>query len=238
MKKISKIIYIILTILVLLVTLDFLSIALRKKPLFILDRDKCDCVDKTYYGLLYNTYYCGNSDKVYVMFKGKKFTCEVDKNIKIIGIITDIKDNYIVIEGVSDNNYLGYKMEGHITLSNNPKIIGANNLIVGQMIKSKVEGVQEIYPPLITVSEIEVIYKDFTIIDKMEENKNLVCAEALESFYEDDNYTYYYTCVKSNYVIVKYKNGTEQTVKEALKKKKITIEDVINSGIKIYKEEK
>lgn len=238
MKKIKKIIIIIILVIVLLFGIDFLSIAITKKPLFILDRDKCGCANKEYYGLFYNTYYCEDTNKVYVLFKNKSFSCESEKNTIVIGIITDIKESYIVIEGVSDNNYLTYKNEAHISLDGKTKIIGANNLIIGQMVKANIIDVKEIYPPIITVSEIEIIHNYFTIIDKTQEIEDFICAEALEEFYEDQEYKYFYSCIKSNYIIVKYSNGEEQTVKEALKTKKITIEDVLNSNVKVYKKAK
>lgn len=75
------------------------------------------------------------------------------------------------------------------------------------------------------------------IIDKTKE-KDFVCAEALEEFYEDENYKYYYSCIKSKYVIVKYKDGFSETVSEALKNGNITISDLDNYDIKYIFETK
>ncbi len=55
---------------------------------------------------------------------------------------------------------------------------------------------------------------------------NFSCAEVLEEFYQDENYTYYYNCAKSKYVIVRYENGYEETVKNALNYQTITIDDL------------
>lgn len=79
---------------------------------------------------------------------------------------------------------------------------------------------------------------DFTIIDETLSKKDFVCAEALESFYEDGNYNYYYSCIKSKYVIVKYASGLEETVKEALRKGKIVISDLDKFDIKYIKMKK
>ena len=48
-------------------------------------------------------------------------------------------------------------------------------------------------------------------------------AEALEEFYEDTKYTYYWDCMKNKYMIVKYDNGTEETISQALLKEHIDI---------------
>ena len=76
------------------------------------------------------------------------------------------------------------------------------------------------------------------IIDKTKKMLNFSCAEALDKFYEDENYEYYYDCLKSKYIIVEYKDGSEGTVKEALKQKRITIEDLDNYKIKYIKYKK
>ena len=78
----------------------------------------------------------------------------------------------------------------------------------------------------------------FVIVDQTEDMDNFMCAEAMEQFYEDDNYVYYYSCMKSKYVVVKYANGFEETVEEALKYKSIKISDLDKYGINYYKEPK
>ena len=67
---------------------------------------------------------------------------------------------------------------------------------------------------------------------------DLVFAQALEKFYEDDNFEYFYSCIKSSYVTVTYTNGTKETVKDALANGNKTIQDVNKYGIKYYKERK
>ena len=84
----------------------------------------------------------------------------------------------------------------------------------------------------------DVIEGDYILIDKTKEEPNFVCAEALEGFYQDDNYYYYYSCIKSDYIIVRYKDGSEETVKEAINNGKITINDLDKFNIGYYKEEK
>jgi len=79
---------------------------------------------------------------------------------------------------------------------------------------------------------------NFIIIDKTKQIDNFVCASALDPFYEDDKCIYSYGCIMSDYVIVKYSNGKEETVKEALQNNKIKIEDLDKFNIKYYKQEK
>lgn len=71
--------------------------------------------------------------------------------------------------------------------------------------------------------------------------KNMIsfsCAEALDKFYEDDNYEYYYNCLKSKYIVVIYEDNSEETVKDALKKGHIKISDLDNYKIDYIKYEK
>lgn len=83
-----------------------------------------------------------------------------------------------------------------------------------------------------------LIGKVIEIVDTTKEIKNFACVEILEEFYEDDNYTYYYNCMKGKYIIVKYESGYEETVKNALKYQSITINDLDNYNISYIKYEK
>lgn len=78
----------------------------------------------------------------------------------------------------------------------------------------------------------------FIIVDKSSEIKNFTCDTALDPFYEDEKYIYSYGCIKSKYVVVKYNNGKEETVKDALNNKKISIKDLDLFNIKYYKQYK
>ncbi|MDD2434789.1 MAG: hypothetical protein PHO63_00880 [Bacilli bacterium] len=71
------------------------------------------------------------------------------------------------------------------------------------------------------------------IIDK---TKN--CATALEQFYEDEHYIYYFPCIQSQTIYVKIYNNPRILVKDALKDNKIKISELKASGLKFYKEAK
>ncbi len=68
------------------------------------------------------------------------------------------------------------------------------------------------------------------IVD-LTESGEIGCDDALEEFYRDENYIYRFSCIKSEYVIVYYKDGTEQNVKNALNEGKIRIADLDWFGI-------
>ena len=63
------------------------------------------------------------------------------------------------------------------------------------------------------------------------------CAQAIEYFYEDNEYRYYFTCIKSNsmYVIV---NGVEYKLVDALNNGIVTMKELENNGYKFLKESK
>lgn len=55
--------------------------------------------------------------------------------------------------------------------------------------------------------------------------------DAIETFYQDENYIYTFSCIKSQYITVYYKDGSEQNVKDALAEGKIRITDLGYYGI-------
>ena len=75
------------------------------------------------------------------------------------------------------------------------------------------------------------------IIDKTKE-ENITCNTALEQFYEDKEYIYYFPCIKSKNVIVIYSNGYQETVATSLEYGDITIEDLERNNIEFIKHKK
>lgn len=80
--------------------------------------------------------------------------------------------------------------------------------------------------------------KVVSIIDKTKDIKDFACDEMLEEFYQDNDYKYYWNCIKDEYIIVKYESGYEETVSNALLNKTITIRDLDNYNIDYIKEKK
>ena len=76
------------------------------------------------------------------------------------------------------------------------------------------------------------------LVDKTKEIKDFACDEALEGFYADNEYTYYWSCIKNDYMVVKYNSGYEETISVALKNGAIKISDLDRFNISYIKEEK
>lgn len=64
------------------------------------------------------------------------------------------------------------------------------------------------------------------------------CSDTYEKFYEDSEFIYYFICSKSDSVFVKLPNGNKMLVVDALDDNKITIDELINTELNIYKERK
>ena len=75
------------------------------------------------------------------------------------------------------------------------------------------------------------------IVDTTKSIKNFACAEMLQEFYSDDNYAYYWECIKDKYMIVRYESGFEETVSSALKNNTIDISDLDRYGISYIKDD-
>lgn len=74
------------------------------------------------------------------------------------------------------------------------------------------------------------------IVDKTKNMKDFNCAEALENFYSDDKYNYYFPCIKGEYVVVIYNDDYEEKVSDSLKNGTITIKDLDKYKIKYTKQ--
>ena len=68
--------------------------------------------------------------------------------------------------------------------------------------------------------------------------EQLPCDEALELFYEDETNEYYFSCIKSHYIIVMDNTGRTVDVVTALNEGLITVEDLDYYGIEYFTEPK
>ncbi len=64
------------------------------------------------------------------------------------------------------------------------------------------------------------------IVDTTKTITNFGCAEVLEEFYRDDYNIYYFNCLKSNYIEVRYQNGKVEKITDALKLGHIKVTDL------------
>ena len=62
--------------------------------------------------------------------------------------------------------------------------------------------------------------------------------QALQPFYADEKYIYSFPSIKSEYVIAKFDNGIEMSVKDALEQGLITVSSLDDWNIKYYKKER
>lgn len=104
--------------------------------------------------------------------------------------------------------------------------------------------------PIIIISVLGVIFLIMGIILLTKNNimkgktkleiidATYTCAQTTEKFYEDEKYIYLFPCAKSNSVYVKFENGNKMLVTEALESKKVTIDELIDVGLDVYKKEK
>ena len=81
------------------------------------------------------------------------------------------------------------------------------------------------------------IGKVIKLEDKTKKIKDFTCDLALEKFYEDDMYKYSWSCIKNDYMVVKYESGFEETISNGLKYGSITINDLDKFDIDYIKEE-
>lgn len=87
---------------------------------------------------------------------------------------------------------------------------------------------------IIKDEDIAVSKNKITIID---ESKDAACASAIEYYYEDSDYKYYFTCIKSGSIFV-IVDGKKYNIKEALNNKIVTMDELELNGFKPLKEEK
>lgn len=72
---------------------------------------------------------------------------------------------------------------------------------------------------------------DYKIINTTEK-----CVEEKEKIYEDNLYIYYLPCISSQNISLKYKDGKTILLTEAIEQKIVTIEELVNNGLKLEKE--
>lgn len=78
----------------------------------------------------------------------------------------------------------------------------------------------------------------FEIIDKSKNIKDFICAEALEEIYRDDEYIYFLSCMKSEYIKVNYSpDHFSENITTALKEGRVKISDLDRFKIDYIKKE-
>ena len=122
------------------------------------------------------------------------------------------------------------------------KITSYADYLVGDYVYVEFDGmVMESYPlqinsvTYIVHSDVLQEKKVVNIIDKTV-NSDIVTADALQGFFHDDMYDYYFSSIKSQYVVVEYSDGSTETVESAINENRITIADLDAYNIGYYRE--
>jgi len=63
-------------------------------------------------------------------------------------------------------------------------------------------------------------------------------ADELEFIYEDDNYRYYLSSIRSDKIMLIFENGEQFSLKEAISQQNISIDDLILNGLQVHKEKR
>lgn len=94
--------------------------------------------------------------------------------------------------------------------------------------------------PITSPPPTEPVPDVVTVIDIVDraEKENLPTDDALEGFWKDEEYTYYFSSIRSQYIIVYYSDETQEPVRDAMAAGRVTIADLDTYGIKYYKEPK
>lgn len=183
-----------------------------------------------------------SSDSVSIAVSGQTFYATVKQ----------IGDSWLLVEGLEVND-VNHRGAFTLSVSEDTKLVWHytellfEELKVGQNVAVTYTGVvQESYPArLPSVLRIELLDDDkedpavivTDIVDRAESGEiNTGCA--LEGFWQDEEYAYYFPSIASHDIIVHYSDGTQENVLDALEAGHVTIADLDRFGIQYYKESK
>lgn len=209
MKKYEKFLLVVIFFIILIFLSDFIFLMIKRKPLILISKN-----DQKYSSIFYDVYDC-NNEKI-IKNKFSKFNCQVTPNNNNKG---NNKDND---QDVIDNNQNSNKdNKQDIIIDNNNNNDNKNNNIKDNPI---IDG---------TIEDTIIGNNKITIIDRSSDN----CPQAIEYYYEDNEYKYYFTCIISGSIFVKV-DGVEYNIKTALNNKIVTMNDLIEAGFKPLKKSK
>ena len=215
MKKYEKFLLIVIFFIILIFLSDFIFLMIKRKPLILISKN-----DQKYSSIFYDVYDC-NNEKV-IKNKFSKFNCQVissnsdkDNNNK-----ENNKDNNQDVVDNNQNNNNDNKKDDNNNSNNNNNDNKNNNIKDNPIIDE-------------TIEDTIISNNKITIIDRSSGN----CPQAIEYYYEDNEYKYYFTCIISGSIFVKV-DGVEYNIKTALNNKIVTMNDLIEAGFKPLKKSK
>ena len=229
MKKYEKFLLVVIVFIILIFLSDFIFLMIKRKPLILISKN-----DQKYSSIFYDVYDC-NNEKV-IKNKFSKFNCQVtpsnsdkDNNDK-----ENNKDNN---QDVIDNNQNSNKDNKQDNIIDNNNNNNDNNKDDNNNSNNNNDNKNNNIKdnPIIdgTIEDTIIGNNKITIIDRSSGN----CPQAIEYYYEDNEYKYYFTCIISGSIFVKV-DGVEYNIKTALNNKIVTMNDLIEAGFKPLKKSK
>ena len=206
------------------------SLMFADKPIIVLKQE-----NNKYSSILYDMYICKNGKAV--KLKNEKFTCE-----EIDGI--DIDNNNTNENNNTESNNQNGNTNSNNNNTNNNNNNNTNNTTTKDTETKKDNNIVNDNNKSDTNKDVSKIDKDKLILkDNQNTNNNIKiedrqkgdCAQAIEYYYQDNAYKYYFTCIKSNSVFV-IKDGKEYTIKYALNNNIVTMQELIDNGFHPLKE--
>lgn len=199
------------------------SLMFADKPIIVLKHE-----NNKYSSILYDMYICKNGKAV--KLKNEKFTCE-----EIDGIDIDNNNNKenTNTENNNQNNTNNNNNNSNNTTTKDTETKKDNNTVNDNNKSDTNKDVSKIDKDKLILKDNQNTNSNSNI--KIEDRQKGDCAQAIEYYYQDNAYKYYFTCIKSNSVFV-IKDGKEYTIKYALNNNIVTMQELIDNGFHPLKE--
>lgn len=217
------------------------SLMFADKPIIVLKQE-----NNKYSSILYDMYICKNGKAV--KLKNEKFTCEEIDGIDVDNNNTNENTNTESNNTNNNNNTPNSNNNNNTTIDKNKTNENTknDNTTTKDTETKKDNNTVNNNNKSDTNKDVSKIDKDKLILKdnqntnsnsniKIEDRQKGNCAQAIEYYYQDNAYKYYFTCIKSNSVFV-IKDGKEYTIKYALNNNIVTMQELIDNGFHPLKE--
>lgn len=217
------------------------SLMFADKPIIVLKQE-----NNKYSSILYDMYICKNGKAV--KLKNEKFTCEEIDGIDVDNNNTNENTNTESNNTNNNNNTSNSNNNNNTTIDKNKTNENTknDNTTTKDTETKKDNNTVNDNNKSDTNKDVSKIDKDKLILKdnqnansnsniKIEDRQKGNCAQAIEYYYQDNAYKYYFTCIKSNSVFV-IKDGKEYTIKYALNNNIVTMQELIDNGFHPLKE--
>ena len=203
------------------------SLMFADKPIIVLKQE-----NNKYSSILYDMYICKNGKAV--KLKNEKFTCEeidgIDINNNNTKESTNTESNNQNNNTTIDKNKTNENTKNDNTTTKDTETKKDDN-IINDNNKSNID--KDLSNDKLIIEDNQNTNSNSNI--KIEDRQKGNCAQAIEYYYQDNAYKYYFTCIKSNSVFV-IKDGKEYTIKYALNNNIVTMQELIDNGFHPLKE--